>query len=190
MCMSNGTWLFVVAAKDPSGSSSDDGGFLREGAEVEGAGDSGHTLPVRNSRSVYSKSTKHHSHFGYRMERTHRRSLGHFRLRCSRFLICTRTAFYDFSWFYFVCLCFCHARALIILLRNLNLFRGDETATNQKLPCFFLYNIFQISDSLVSHTCVQLGVRNLILFGKDIRVNSDIIKYRWFIDPRSSPTEL
>lgn len=110
----------------------------------------------------YTQSTKHHSHFGYRMERTHRRSLGHFRLRCSRFLICTRTAFYDFSWFYFVWLCFCHARALIILLRNLNLFHGDETATNQKLPCFFLYNTFQISDSLVifSHTCVQLGVRN------------------------------
>lgn len=43
------TW----AGKDPSGSSSDDGGFLA-GAEGEGAGDSGHTLPVRNSRSVQS----------------------------------------------------------------------------------------------------------------------------------------
>ncbi|CAH2102063.1 unnamed protein product [Euphydryas editha] len=42
-------------AREPSGSSSDDGGFLREGADVEGAGDSGHTLPVRNSRSVFSK---------------------------------------------------------------------------------------------------------------------------------------
>lgn len=46
--------MFVMARKDPSGSSSDDGGFLREGAEGEGAGDSGHTLPVRNSRSVQS----------------------------------------------------------------------------------------------------------------------------------------
>ncbi|CAF4861943.1 unnamed protein product [Pieris macdunnoughi] len=37
--------------RDPSGSSSDDGGFLRDGGEGEGTGDSGHTLPVRNSRS-------------------------------------------------------------------------------------------------------------------------------------------
>lgn len=43
--------LFVT--KDGSGSSSDEGGFLRDGAEAEAAGDSGHTLPVRNSRSVY-----------------------------------------------------------------------------------------------------------------------------------------
>lgn len=47
-----------LLAKDPSGSSSDDGGFL-PGAEVEGegVGDSGHTLPVRNSRSVQSMSS-------------------------------------------------------------------------------------------------------------------------------------
>lgn len=44
-----------LLAKDPSGSSSDDGGFL-PGAEGEGVGDSGHTLPVRNSRSVQSMS--------------------------------------------------------------------------------------------------------------------------------------
>lgn len=44
-----------LLAKDPSGSSSDDGGFL-PGAEAEGVGDSGHTLPVRNSRSVQSMS--------------------------------------------------------------------------------------------------------------------------------------
>lgn len=45
-----------LLAKDPSGSSSDDGGFL-PGAEGEGVGDSGHTLPVRNSRSVQSMSS-------------------------------------------------------------------------------------------------------------------------------------
>lgn len=51
MLHSNG--MDCLLAKDPSGSSSDDGGFLRDGAE-EGAGDSGHTLPVRSSRSVLS----------------------------------------------------------------------------------------------------------------------------------------
>lgn len=45
-----------LPTKDPSGSSSDDGGFL-PGAEGEGVGDSGHTLPVRNSRSVQSMSS-------------------------------------------------------------------------------------------------------------------------------------
>lgn len=45
-----------LLAKDPSGSSSDDGGFL-PGVEGEGVGDSGHTLPVRNSRSVQSMSS-------------------------------------------------------------------------------------------------------------------------------------
>ncbi|XP_045496715.1 kinesin-like protein Klp10A isoform X2 [Colias croceus] len=44
-------------ARDPSGSSSDDGGFLREGGEGEGAGDSGHTLPVRNSRSDMTRQS-------------------------------------------------------------------------------------------------------------------------------------
>ncbi|XP_075977376.1 kinesin-like protein 10A isoform X1 [Anticarsia gemmatalis] len=44
-------------ARDPSGSSSDDGGFLRESAEGEGAGDSGHTLPVRNSRSDMTRQS-------------------------------------------------------------------------------------------------------------------------------------
>ncbi|XP_072938811.1 kinesin-like protein KIF2A [Epargyreus clarus] len=44
-------------ARDPSGSSSDDGGFLREGAEGEGAGDSGHTLLVRNSRSDMTRQS-------------------------------------------------------------------------------------------------------------------------------------
>ncbi|KAI8438976.1 hypothetical protein MSG28_011281 [Choristoneura fumiferana] len=51
----NNTHLQSMANKitrDPSGSSSDDGGFLHEAAEGEGAGDSGHTLPVRNSRSA------------------------------------------------------------------------------------------------------------------------------------------
>ncbi|XP_038220873.1 kinesin-like protein Klp10A isoform X3 [Zerene cesonia] len=44
-------------ARDPSGSSSDDGGFLREGGEGEGTGDSGHTLPVRNSRSDMTRQS-------------------------------------------------------------------------------------------------------------------------------------
>lgn len=45
-------WRASLDAKEPSGSSSDEGGFLREGAEAEGGADAGHTLPVRNSRSV------------------------------------------------------------------------------------------------------------------------------------------
>ncbi|XP_063899789.1 kinesin-like protein Klp10A isoform X2 [Helicoverpa armigera] len=44
-------------ARDPSGSSSDDGGFLREGAEGDAAADSGHTLPVRNSRSDMTRQS-------------------------------------------------------------------------------------------------------------------------------------
>ncbi|XP_047520045.1 kinesin-like protein Klp10A isoform X2 [Pieris napi] len=43
--------------RDPSGSSSDDGGFLRDGGEGEGTGDSGHTLPVRNSRSDMTRQS-------------------------------------------------------------------------------------------------------------------------------------
>ncbi|XP_053618650.1 kinesin-like protein KIF2A isoform X2 [Plodia interpunctella] len=42
-------------ARDPSGSSSDDGGFLP--GEGEGTGDSGHTLPVRNSRSDMTRQS-------------------------------------------------------------------------------------------------------------------------------------
>nr|XP_049692044.1 kinesin-like protein KIF2A isoform X1 [Helicoverpa armigera]XP_049692046.1 kinesin-like protein KIF2A isoform X1 [Helicoverpa armigera]XP_049692051.1 kinesin-like protein KIF2A isoform X1 [Helicoverpa armigera]XP_049692052.1 kinesin-like protein KIF2A isoform X1 [Helicoverpa armigera] len=44
-------------ARDPSGSSSDDGGFLRESAEGDAAADSGHTLPVRNSRSDMTRQS-------------------------------------------------------------------------------------------------------------------------------------
>ncbi|VVD04267.1 unnamed protein product [Leptidea sinapis] len=46
-----------VAAKDPSGSgsSSDEGGFARDAEE--GAGDSGHTLPVRGSRSDMTRQS-------------------------------------------------------------------------------------------------------------------------------------
>ncbi|KPI95169.1 Kinesin-like protein Klp10A [Papilio xuthus] len=60
-------------AREPSGSSSDEGGFLREGAEAEG--DAGHTLPVRNSRSVrYHRArapatpytARHHVRWGVR----------------------------------------------------------------------------------------------------------------------------
>ncbi|XP_063548232.1 kinesin-like protein KIF2A isoform X3 [Cydia strobilella] len=45
---------------EASGSSSDDGGFLA-GAEGEGAGDSGHTLPVRNSRTDMTRQSIHQS---------------------------------------------------------------------------------------------------------------------------------
>lgn len=45
-------WHMIVCGKDASGSSSDDGGFAAGEGEGAGAGDSGHTLPVRNSRSV------------------------------------------------------------------------------------------------------------------------------------------
>ncbi|XP_052739067.1 kinesin-like protein Klp10A isoform X1 [Bicyclus anynana] len=44
-------------AREPSGSSSDDGGFLRDGGECETAGDSGHTMPVRNSRSDMTRQS-------------------------------------------------------------------------------------------------------------------------------------
>lgn len=53
-------WHVIVCDKDLSGSSSDDGGFAAgdgEAAAAVAAGDSGHTLPVRNSRSVQSSST-------------------------------------------------------------------------------------------------------------------------------------
>ncbi|XP_063375432.1 kinesin-like protein Klp10A isoform X2 [Cydia amplana] len=46
--------------REASGSSSDDGGFLA-GAEGEGAGDSGHTLPVRNSRTDMTRQSIHQS---------------------------------------------------------------------------------------------------------------------------------
>ncbi|KPJ10187.1 Kinesin-like protein Klp10A [Papilio machaon] len=42
-------------AREPSGSSSDEGGFLREGADADG--DAGHTLPVRNSRSDMTRQS-------------------------------------------------------------------------------------------------------------------------------------
>lgn len=50
--------LTVFAAKDPSGSSSDEGGFLEDGGGDRAAAEPGHTLPVRNSRSVRSSLTE------------------------------------------------------------------------------------------------------------------------------------
>lgn len=48
--------LYVRRGQEPSGSSSDEGGFARDAgdADADGAADSGNTLPVRNSRSVLS----------------------------------------------------------------------------------------------------------------------------------------
>lgn len=96
-----------VLSKEPSGSSSDDGGFLREGAEVEGAGDSGHTLPVRNSRSVFHAQSRITL---YTLDAcSGDASLAVFLVTfLTPSLICTRTASFCFMYYdALVWLCFC-----------------------------------------------------------------------------------